>query len=168
MTSSPAGVVNTLVLSREDVAAAVDAGTGVLPNVVDCGPTAYWNPDTGACVPLEVDNSGAPSFFSQYKMHLIIGGTALGVGALALYLFKRPPGKVRTKNKAEDPNWVEAYQLLEQAKDYLITRRDVGHAKLRVLEAMHHARKLPAGEESRTVLERDIDTVIRQINRTRK
>lgn len=83
-------------------------------------------------------------------MHpLTIGALGVGFAVAGLYFLENPPWDwehERHRNAEMGPDWDEAWERLQQAHAYHL-RGDLGHARLRLLEAMHHAERLPIGQQ---------------------
>ena len=83
----------------------------------------------------------------------VIGALAVGGALGLLYYTYNPPWewegereqRLRRPNRATSPDWDEAWERLAQAHDYNL-HKDLGHVRLRLMEAMHHADKLPPAE----------------------
>lgn len=94
-------------------------------------------------------------------MHpLIIGALGIGFAAAALYFLENPPWEwesERRRNVEMGPDWDEAWERLQQAHAYHL-RGDLGHARLRLLEAMHHADRLPRAQQA-VIMDKIVDLV---------
>jgi len=82
---------------------------------------------------------------------LTIGMLGLGFAAGILYFLHHSPWEPeRQRNMDMSPDWDEAWERLQQAHAYYLAG-DLGHTRLRLMEAMHHADQLP-DEQRRDVM----------------
>jgi hypothetical protein len=92
-------------------------------------------------------------------MHpLTIGVLGAGFAAAGLYFLENPPWEwesERRRNVEMSPDWDEAWERLQQAHAYHLRGGD-GHARLRLLEAMHHAERLPEAQRA-VVIEKIVE-----------